>query len=167
MNLTLLYLSGSVRRWHMNPAMACTGQTDADHQGRCVQLLFALHPGPSADLVRAVATHDVGELVTGDLSHDFKEQNTDFAAVHATFEGWARRSICGPDPVLTPDDIRWAKLVDRLEAAAWCLHTNPAEYNRHAAPYLKAEGPMLAAADDLGCGTAVRGLLHDLKGGLW
>lgn len=167
MNLVKLYLSGSVRRWHQNAAMAHTGQSDADHQGRCVQLLFALHPGPSAALARAVATHDVGELVAGDLSHDFKQANPQIAAFHADFEDQARQAICGCDPELSVEDIRWAKLIDRLESACWTLHMNAPEYQRPAAGWLRAEAWMLITADDLGCGNAVRGLLHDLKGGLW
>ena len=92
-NLVHLYLSGSVARWHQNPAMARSGQTDADHQGRCVQLLFALHPCPSVALVRAVATHDVGELRAGDLSYDFKRSNPEIAEAHAAYEDAARQEI--------------------------------------------------------------------------
>lgn len=167
MNPVKAYLSGSVRRWHMNPAMAHTGQTDADHQGRCVHLLLTLHPGPSAALIRACATHDGGELDAGDLSHDFKQQNPDIAGAHAAFEDLARQAIFGPDPDLTLDEARWVKLIDRLEGAAWVLLTNPSEYHRAASAWLRAEAMMLVMADDLGCGPAARGLLHDLKGGLW
>ena len=66
MSLAQLYLSGSVQRWHMNPIMARTGQTLADHQGRCVLLLLALHGAPSFALIRAMATHDVGEVGAGE-----------------------------------------------------------------------------------------------------
>jgi len=41
-HLAPLWLSGSVRRWHCNPALSNSHQTNADHQGRCVQLLLAL-----------------------------------------------------------------------------------------------------------------------------
>lgn len=167
MNPVKAYLSGSVRRWHMNPAMAHTGQTDADHQGRCVMLLVALHPGPSASLIRAVATHDGGEMDAGDLSYDFKRQNPELADAHAGFEDRARQAIFGPDPELTTDERRWVKLIDRLEAATWVLTTNPAEYDRPRSGWLKAEAPMLMLADDLSCGPAARGLIHDLKAGAW
>mgnify|MGYP000947766959 CR=1 FL=1 len=167
MNPVRAYLSGSVQRWHMNPAMARTGQSDADHQGRCVHLLLVLHPCPSAALIRAVATHDGGELDAGDLSYDFKRQNPGIAAGHAAFEDVARQAIFGPDPELTLDEARWVKLIDRLERACWCLTACPQEYARPASGWLKAESFLLLTADDLGCGIAVRGLLHDLKGGLW
>jgi hypothetical protein len=64
--LAPLWHAASVRRWHQNPALAHTHQTIADHQGRCVLLLLALHPAPSLALLRAVATHDIGERVAGD-----------------------------------------------------------------------------------------------------
>ena len=167
MNPVKAYLSGSVRRWHMNPAMAQTAQTDADHQGRCVHLLLVLHPGPSAALIRAVATHDGGELDAGDLSHDFKRDNPRMAAAHAEFEDRARQVIFGPDPDLTPDERLWVKLIDRLEGACWCIVTNPNEYNRPRAGWLKAELRLVQDAEDLGCGLAVQNLIHDLKQGNW
>ena len=167
MSLARLYLSGSVQRWHMNPAMARSGQTNADHQWRCVLLLLALHPEPSLPLIRALAGHDVGELGAGDLSYDFKRAQPEFAAQHAEFETRAREALCGPDPVLSLDEARWLKLIDRLEAAAWVLVSNPAEYERVASGWAAAEGILLHDAERLGCGSAVRGLLHDLKGGRW
>ena len=54
MTVAAVYASGQVIRYHANPAMAHLGQTNADHQGRCVQLLFAFHPGASCALIRAV-----------------------------------------------------------------------------------------------------------------
>ncbi len=167
MSLVRAYLSGSVNRWHMNPAMAWTGQPIADHQGRCVLLLLVLHPCPSVNLIRAVATHDAGELGAGDLSYDLKVQNPVLAAAHADFEDGQRQALVGPDPVLTLDEARWVKLIDRLEGAAWVLHRHPAEYARAASGWQKAEPWLFLTADDLGCGDAVRGLLHDLKAGLW
>jgi 5'-deoxynucleotidase len=167
MNPVKAYLSGSVTRWHQNPAMAHVDQPLADHQGRCVHLLLVLHPSPSAALIRAVATHDGGELDAGDLSYDFKVWNPDLAAAHARFEDGARQAVFGPDPVLSLDEVRWVKLIDQLEAACFVLLRNPAEYHRAASGWLRAEAWLLMTADDLGCGIAVRGLMHDLKGGLW
>lgn len=167
MTIARLYLSGSVERWHMNPAMAWAGQTNADHQGRCVLLLLALHPDPSVALIRAVATHDVGELGAGDLSYDLKRREPDLAARHAAFETAEREALCGPDPELSLEEARWLKLIDRLEAAAWVLHRNPREYDRAGTGWERAEAMLLHDAGALGCRDAVHGLLHDLKGGRW
>jgi hypothetical protein len=167
MELVRLYLSGNVRRWHHNPALAHTGQTDADHQGRCVQLLLALHPAASPMLVRAAAFHDVGELVAGDLSLDFKRANPEIATAHAEFEHAARERITGHKPSLTATEQRWLKLVDRLEAHCWALVCAPNEYARSGSGWAEAEARLEVEANQLGVGYAVRGLLHDLKGGLW
>ena len=58
-------------------------------------------------------------------------------------------------------------LVDRLEAACWCLTTMPGEYARAASGWERAEDMLLYDAGALGCRDAVHGLLHDLKGGRW
>jgi hypothetical protein len=161
------YLSGSVHRWHQNVAMAWTGQTNADHQGRCVSLLFLLNRKPSVALVRHVATHDAGEMDAGDLSYVFKQARPELAADHAGHEATFRQALFGADPALTMAEADWARLIDRLEALCWVLHRNPAEYDRAASGWPAAEISILELAKSLDCGAAVRGLLHDLKGGLW
>ena len=157
------YLSGSVQRWHQNPVMARAGQSLADHQGRCVHLLVVLHPSPSAALIRAMATHDGGELDAGDLGLPFKRDNPDLARAHAIFETGAREAIFGPDAELVPREGRWVGLIDKLEAACWVLLTAPTHYAR----VVRNEDWIMAEADYLRCGDAVRGLLDDLKGLNW
>lgn len=166
-HLAQLYLSGEVLRYHHNPAMARCGQTNADHQGRCVQLLLALNPRATVPMVRAAAFHDVGELVAGDLSSDFKRGNPAIALDHARFEHAARDRITGCKPNLTENEERWVKLVDKLEAHCFALTHAPDEYRRLQSGWVDAVAGLLIEADTLGCGDAVRGLLHDLKGGLW
>lgn len=135
-DLVALYRSGAVRRYHTNVAMAHLGQTNADHQGRCVQLLLALHPAPSVALIRAVALHDVGEAVVGDLPALFKRSAPDFAACHAEIEAGARIAILGADPLdgLTERDHRWMKLIDGLEAWCFCATHAPVEVRRDGWP---------------------------------
>jgi 5'-deoxynucleotidase YfbR-like HD superfamily hydrolase len=123
--LAPLWHAASVRRWHQNPALAHTHQTIADHQGRCVLLLLALHPAPSLALLRAVATHDIGERVAGDLSSDFKRAAPVLAARHAEVEADARAELFAPDWPLTEDEAAWVKLVDQLDAHCWCLAFAP------------------------------------------
>lgn len=167
MNLTRMYVAGQVQRWHQNPTMAATGQTLADHQGRCVQLLLMLNPAASPDLIRAVAFHDVGEFIAGDLSRILKQAEPRLAADHATFEAEARQAICGPDPTLTSEDLAWLKLVDFLECAAYTLLTRPWEAERHASGWTEAIARVCLDAERLGCGLAVRCLIADLRAGVW
>ncbi|MGL5735052.1 MAG: hypothetical protein ACRCYS_09325 [Beijerinckiaceae bacterium] len=165
--LALLYLSASVQRWHQNPALARSGQTNGDHQGRCVLLLLALHPNPSVPLLRALAGHDVGELVAGDLKRPFKQENPTLAGLHADAEKVARESIFGADWRLTDDEMAWVGLIDWLEAHCWCLHVAPGEYHRPGSGWLADEVALFSTAAVLGCEVPVRGLIHDLKSGEW
>lgn len=166
-DLVRLYVSGEVNRWHQNPAMARIGQSIADHAGRCVQLLLILHPRPSPALVRHVALHDVGELDAGDLSLRFKEAEPEIAAVHAAFEAGRRQAICGLDDYLTPLERAWAKLIDRVEAAAYVLLTNPREAERIASGWSNDRAAAIRAAEELGVNDQVARLFAGLSRGEW
>ena len=167
MSLVRLYVAGQVQRWYQNPVMAATGQTLADHQGRCVQLLLFLNPGASPALIRAVAFHDVGELVAGDLSRTLKEAQPQLAASHARFEAQARTDIVGSDPVLTEAETAWLKLIDLLECAAYTLLRAPWEAERKASGWPVAILRLGVMADVLGCGPVVRAFIADLRQGTW
>jgi hypothetical protein len=163
-----VYAAGEVQRWHANPAMSRQGQTNADHQGRCVQLLLLLHPGPSVALIKAVAFHDLGERWAGDLSRDFKQAQPGFAAEHAVFEGAEIARVMGAAlPYLTPEEKCWLKLIDQLEATCFVLLRAPQEYARKASGWREADFSLFAAARACGCHVQVRHLLHDLKAGVW
>ena len=167
MSFASLYLTGNTNRWHMNAAMARIGQSNADHQGRCVQLLLMLCPEASPALIRAVAFHDVGEMAAGDLSWPFKQANPKIAAAHAEFEKAARESLCGPDPVLTEFEKAWLRLVDRLESAAYVLTTNPAEFHREASGWDADCLAVLEQANALGIYGPVHAMITDLVEGRW
>ena len=166
-NLPQLYVSGSVQRYHQNPVLASTCQTNADHQGRCVMLLLALHLDLSVALIRAMATHDVGELIAGDLSALFKQDNPEFAALHRKIEDAARHDIIGWDYNLTDDDKRWAGMIDRLESLCWCILKAPHEYARPAAKWDQTRGDVLVMARELGVGDRVFALIRDMEAGKW
>lgn len=163
-----VYAAGDVRRWHANVAMGGEGQTNADHQGRCLQLLLLLHPGPSLALIKAVAFHDLGERWAGDLPRPFKQANPAIAAEHAAFEGAEIERVMGAAlPYLTPEEQRWLKLIDQLEMTCFVLLRRPDEYRRKASGWCDADFALFAAARACGCHVQVRHLLHDLKAGVW
>lgn len=120
MKTAQIYTGGSVRRYHANPWLAPLGQTNADHQGRVVQLILMLHPSPSIELLRAAAFHDAAEVVVGDLPGPFKRANELLAELHAQAEdaALARMGLGGLRAELTVEDAEWLQLVDRLEAWA-------------------------------------------------
>lgn len=167
MDIVRLYAAGEVRRWHHNPAMSRFGQTTADHQGRCVQLLLLLNPQASPALIRAVAFHDVGELDAGDLSGPFKREWPEIMALHGGAERVAREALVGPDPYLTETEATWLKLVDDLEAAAYVVMTRPEEVARTASGWDRAHQSLLDRARGLGVEAAVRDLVAGLARGEW
>lgn len=160
MRLGALYSSGSVRRWHQNPALAATGQTVADHVGRCLQLLLALHPAPTPALIRAVAFHDVGEIAVGDLSADSKRRLPQLAALIAKAEAEARQQIVGPDDWLSKFEQNWLHFIDRLEALLWVAVHRPDELRRNGWPAAVAD--VLRAANSLRVVRPVRQLLDEM-----
>ena len=164
--LAPLYVAGEVRRWHANPALAREGQTNADHQGRCVQLLLMLHPEASPALVRCMAFHDVGEVV-GDLPGPVKRAHPGMAQAHAKIEAEARDHLCGALPWLTPVEARWLDLVDRLEAACFVISRQPGEALRPRVGWKESLSRLQDDADALGFGPDVRRLIDDLFSGDW
>lgn len=78
--------SGRVRRWHMNPAMARCGETNAEHQWCVVTILLAIHPAATRGQIIAALYHDVGELFAGDLSLPMKRAYPELAEQHRAIE---------------------------------------------------------------------------------
>jgi 5'-deoxynucleotidase len=167
MTIAKIYAAGKVRRWHANPALADTAQTNADHQGACVRLLLMLHPAPTVALIRAVAHHDDGERWVGDVPYPFKRAYQIAALHHATAEAIARQQAHDRDPVgeIAGNDLAWLHLVDRLEAFCHVALTRPHEL-RHDG-WGPASEAVLQAAIDLGVGDRVAQLLNDMRARDW
>jgi 5'-deoxynucleotidase len=169
MSLAQVYMAGGVQRYHANPGMARLGQTTADHQGRCVQLLLALHPDPSVALIRAVALHDLGERWAGDLPAPFKRDFPHIAELHAEAERVCSTRAWGEALLddLNGADLRWLGLIDKLEAWAFMRGHAPGQADRGGWPEARKVLVALAWA----CGPAVAGavqqFLHDLDRGAW
>ena len=113
-NVAPVWLSGLVRRWHSNPDLAHTAQTNAQHQWGCAILVLHLWPDDH-ELTVAALTHDVGEVGIGDVSGPAKFANPALkeamdGAEFANFE-----SLGLPCPSKTQE----LKLVDMLEAYMW------------------------------------------------
>lgn len=120
MTAAAIYAAGSVRRYHANPRLAHLPQTNADHQGRCVQLAITLLPRQlrTQALLEALATHDVAERWVGDLPADFKRAYPQVADKHAACETVKLR-ILDLEADLTADEAALVKLIDMIEARAF------------------------------------------------
>lgn len=119
---TELWLSGRVMRWHTNPRMAGTGDRLDGHHARVAQIILEHHPDPSVALLRAALTHDVGEMILGDLPGDMKRDMPDLAARHRLEEIIARDAIAGTFPDLSESNQTWLRWADRLDAYLWAQH---------------------------------------------
>ncbi|MEI4470943.1 YfbR-like 5'-deoxynucleotidase [Frigidibacter sp. MR17.24] len=156
--LETILRGGYCTRWHANPDLAHIRETLAEHHGRVVQILLAIHPDPSLDLIRAAAHHDCGEPFVGDLPAPFKEAHPEIAGAHAEVEAEALRELCVA-PLLTRADAAWLQLADRLAAFA---------HVRQVAPQLLDKGEWGEARQwlehrswELGC----QAVIYDFVGG--
>jgi hypothetical protein len=151
LKLEEIYTSGSVIRFHADPVLSRLGQTNADHQGRCVQLLLILHPNPSVELIRAVAFHDAAELITGDMRGPFKRSAPLIAELLAQAEDQIRTDM-GIDPFeLTDDGRAWLRLLDMLEPLAYVIAHAPhvadlPEWHAHAEQVVDFAGDTIGKA---------------------
>lgn len=157
-NPRMVWNAGFVRRWHQNPALSWLDDYDAAHQGRCAALVIALWPDHSHDLLKAAITHDMGELIVGDLSTDTKSADGALPKVHAHAE-WSALEKMGLRIDLSLLDRRRLKLVDRLDAyllvclrAPWVLRGMDWELARES---------LILEAGALGVGRLVLSVLND------
>lgn len=156
MNAYELIRSGRVRRWHANPDLAHTGETNGHHQWAVASLILALHPAPYLELVQEALWHDAGEMIAGDLPLPFKDRRPDLAAQHAEAEAQARAAICRVVP-LPVRDLDWLIFCDRLAAWLWMAETMPRLMDRH--DWSAALDRLWADADRLGCLRALQDLI--------
>ena len=157
MNLFELIRSGLVRRWHANPDLAHTGETNGHHQWAVATLVLALHPAPRLELVREALWHDVGERKAGDLPRPFKHDNPEIAAAHADFERRARAEMCMVADLDHAEEL-WLKLCDRFAAFLWMLSFAP-----HLRHHDWWEGEMtwiIAEAGNLGSSASVSAMIN-------
>jgi len=87
--------------------------TVGQHSHGVALIILALHPDPSADLIRAALLHDLHEVHTGDIpmfakTEDFRklEENT-----QAQIE---------TDVTLSDEDALWLRAADSLDLLLWC-----------------------------------------------
>ena len=120
-NILDILRSGEVRRWHQNPEMVDCDERNSSHQWDTAMVLLYLEPNVSRDTLIYALTHDVGELIAGDLSSPFKREYPLVAHAHGEVELQCRSSIVGFDtsPVrLSPHSVSLVRAADRL-AAYW------------------------------------------------
>lgn len=123
-DLKSILSGGYCTRWHANPDMAHIRETLAEHHARVAQIILALHPAPSVDLIDAALHHDAGEPAVGDVPWPVKRDNPALAAMLGEIEAKERARLGVPEPE-TDDDAAWLKLADRLSAYLHVKHVAP------------------------------------------
>lgn len=118
-NILDILRSGEVRRWHQNPEMVDCDERNSSHQWDTAMILLYLDPDVSRDTLVYALTHDVGELIAGDLSSPFKRGYPEVADNHRTIEMAVREDIlCGDTPPMSLRTLTLIQTADRL-AAYW------------------------------------------------
>lgn len=151
-----------VRRWHSNPDLCDTHDTDAAHQGRVALLILSLFPDASRALLCRAITHDQGEVAVGDISYEAKRRVPTLAEIAAEEEAREIREQGLKFADLTDKEKRILKMCDHLDAWLWM--------QRHARHLAKrsdwsAQLKMIVAeAVSLGAGPEVRGLVSAEEG---
>lgn len=151
-----------VRRWHSNPSLCDTNDTDAAHQGRVALLVLSLFPEASRTLLCHAITHDQGEVAVGDISYDAKRANPALAMACSGLEveEISLQGLCFPS--LTEKEHRALKLCDHLDAWLWMMRH--ARYLNTRADWQAQQKHMLEEAEWLGSGPEVRALVSAEEG---
>lgn len=124
MEIKKAWLSTFTRRWHTNPYMAATNDTNAGHQGRaCILALLFFPDHPNAALHAAI--HDEGEGIICDVPHPVKKKHPIFAKMAHDLEEIAIEELGFKLNKLTDEEVKMVKFVDGLDALLWVNHHNP------------------------------------------
>ena len=151
-----------VRRWHTNPDLVDTNDTDAGHQGRVALLVLSLFPDASRALLCHAITHDQGEVAVGDIPYEAKRKDPDLAALLTEAEVDEIRAQGFPHFALPDKDRRILKLCDHLDAWLWMMrHARHLNKRSDWSAQLKM---IVAEAISLGAGPEVRALIAAEEG---
>lgn len=121
---------GNVRRCHTMPHLG--EYTVGKHSYDAACLVLALHPEPSAELLKAVMLHDVPERWLGDLPAPAKWYAPGLAKVYGQAEEAVERTWDIGWKLSTVSDHAWLNAVDRVEFWLW-THDQLAFGNQHIA----------------------------------
>ena len=105
-----------VERCHTTPHYG--SYTVGQHSYDMANLLLILHPDPSVKLLKAALWHDLHERWTGDVPTTTKQADPEIRRRLQVLEMRCNVHL-GIAAVLTPDEHRWLKAVDRIDLWLW------------------------------------------------
>lgn len=154
--------ASTVRRWHTNPDLVDTNDTDAGHQGRVALLVLSLFPDASRTLLCHAITHDQGEVAVGDISRPAKRNFPVLAEIAAAEEAREIKEQGFSFPDLSEREARILKLCDLLDA--WLWMQRHARHLAKRADWQAQQKMFVAEAISLGSGPEVRALVSAEEG---
>lgn len=116
------YAAGHVRRWHAFGHII-RQQNVLEHSGGVVLWITLLHPDPSANLLKAAAVHDLGEIVTGDMPGNMKRKYEELGTLLNKVEGEVLLKYgLNNELSLNPEEKHWIDSADVFDAWMFLLH---------------------------------------------
>lgn len=112
---------GGVKRHHTYKVMG--EDTVGNHTFNMLNLLLALHPEPSGNLIKAVLWHDIAERFVGDTPSPVKKAFPAIKKALKDAEGIIDEKL-GIKVELSKEDDAWLHGVDKVEYYLW-LHEQP------------------------------------------
>lgn len=125
-----LLQSGMSKRWHNNADMCNCADDLSQHQWSVAMIVMYLEPNFTKRLLVEALTHDVGEVIAGDLSYDFKINNPEVAKLHKIAEEKAKDKIFVGER-LTNREVDVLKFSDWISSLWWVALHKPALLSRH------------------------------------
>lgn len=116
--LTMLRAAGAIRRYHT--LRTHRTQTVADHSHGVAMLVLAVYPEAHAELIKAALTHDLPEIVTGDIPATAKWRHPELGKIENEISA-KFRSEYGIQYVLSETEHSILKWCDMMELVLWCL----------------------------------------------
>jgi 5'-deoxynucleotidase YfbR-like HD superfamily hydrolase len=118
--MTALREAGKIRRCHVHEYHG--NYTVGQHSYNAATMLLALYPapGPSANLLAAMLTHDAQERWVGDLPAPATWYHEALGEAYRAAEDKAREVWNIPTYELTEEEQRWLSAIDKFELWIWC-----------------------------------------------
>lgn len=118
------WLATFTRRWHANPDLCHTIDPVGAHSARMAVLALEIWgAGASRELLVACLSHDLGEWATGDVPQPAKRDPRVREALGLAED--RALAAMGMTFILTANDARRLKFLDRLDAYLWADHHAP------------------------------------------
>jgi 5'-deoxynucleotidase YfbR-like HD superfamily hydrolase len=149
------WAAGMTLRWHSNRHMRDANDTVDAHSARMARMAFGLFNDPW--LATVCLYHDLAESIVGDMPFPAKKMLPALRKVEAKIDaekGWAFQ-IC-------PEEASRLRLFDRLDAYLIMLHHKPRLSKRD--DWNADLADLLALADELAVGDAVREMIREARG---